>query len=97
VQRHGHNAGAVVGKGILEGIGHQLVHDQPDRDRLVAAQIDLRRADVDGNRAHVAQRIAQMPAALGQILVHVDGGMAVPRHQMVVGIGNDVDPCNGGG
>jgi hypothetical protein len=77
---------------VLHGVGHQLVADDSDADRLAAIEGCVFGVHSDCNRPHVSERRAQPPANSLKILLRVYRLIARRKLEMILTLRNDVQP-----
>ena len=82
------SAAPLVGKCMLQCVGDQLVGYETERNSLLRSQMDVVGIDIDRDRPHVTQRIAQMPAQLLKVCAHLHPSILLRRLKVLVGAGN---------
>ena len=79
-----------IGKSVFKGVCDEFIHDQSHGDCSVRPKEDLLSTHVHRDRPHVSERIAQVLAAHGQIIAHVDQRFSFFRKKMTVRVCNDM-------
>jgi hypothetical protein len=79
---------------VFQGIGRKLVHDESDANRLPGVEHQFFGVHSKGNRSDVSERLAQPPANILEVFLHIDDLIAGRRLEVILTLCDDVQPSD---
>jgi len=89
-QLHLDRPSAISWKCVFQGICRQLVYHKPDANRMSGVEHHFFGVHFKGNRSDVSERLAQPPANILKVFLHVDDVIAGRRLEVTLTLCDDV-------
>ena len=83
-QLHLDRPGTIPWKCVFQGICRQFVYHKPDANRLPGVEHHFFGVHSKGNRSDVSERLAQPPANILKVFLHVDDLIAGRRLEVIL-------------